>query len=633
MGKQLMSRKNLAVFFLAALVTRAAALAQTYEGVELVHPALIADATAVLPGQKFTAGLHLRMAPGWHTYWQYPGDSGLAPKIEWNLPPGFSAGAIQWPLPGKIVEPGDIVTYGYKDEMLLLVEISAPQQIAAREITLKAKASWLVCEQICIPGSAQLSLTLPVASANAAANRRLFEKYRALLPKVGLSPPFHYQWKSKPGLAVLEITGVKSGNLDFFPLPPAESSIEHPQIDGGEIRIPVTTGAPDQLSGVLVLGEGSEGWFIASASSSAPSTASSGGVSISGLKGTTRDLLRNLFFGFLGGFILNLMPCVLPVIALKIFGFIQQAGQSQAKIFRLGLAFIAGIFVWFLGLAALVVGFKAAGHELNWAFQFQSPWFLAVMALIVLVFALNLLGVFEVVLPAGANAQLLDIVSHEGYRGAFLHGMFATLLATPCTAPFLGPALGFAFAQPPALVFAMFASIAAGMSLPYFLLTARPAWLRLLPKPGMWMVRVKQCMGLLLLGTVVWLVWVLFQQQHGAAREPFVPQLEAALRKGRTVFVDFTADWCVNCKVNERLVLNSDTVRKAFKEQNVIFLKADWTNGDPKITALLREFGRAGVPLYVIYPAGAVDAPIVLPELITPQIVLDGLARATKATR
>ena len=405
MGKQLMSRKNLPVFFLVALVTRAAALAQTYEGVEVVRPALIADATAILPGQKFTAGLHLRMAPGWHTYWHYPGDSGLAPKIEWNLPAGFSAGAIQWPLPGKIVEPGDIVTYGYKDEVLLLVEISVPQQIAEREVTLKAKASWLVCEQICIPGSAHLSLTLPVASESAVANRRLFEKYRALLPKVGLPPPFHYQWKSKPGLAVLEITGAKSGKLDFFPLPPAGSSIEHPQINTGEIRIPVTTGAPDQLSGVVVLGEGRErnGWFIASESSSAPPLASGGGVSIFGLKGTTRDLLRNLFFGFLGGFILNLMPCVLPVIALKIFGFIQQAGQSQAKIFRLGLAFIAGIFVWFLGLAALVVGFKAAGHELNWAFQFQSPWFLAVMALIVLVFALNLLGVFEVVLPAGAN--------------------------------------------------------------------------------------------------------------------------------------------------------------------------------------------------------------------------------------
>jgi thiol:disulfide interchange protein len=239
---------------------------------------------------------------------------------------------------------------------------------------------------------------------------------------------------------------------------------------------------------------------------------------------------------------------------------------------------------------------------------------------------------FEVVLPAAANARLLDVVSHEGYRGAFVHGMFATLLATPCTAPFLGPALGFAFAQPPALVFAIFASIAAGMSLPYFLLTARPAWLRFLPKPGMWMLRVKQLMGVLLLGTFFWLAWVLWQQNHGAGREPFAPQLAVALRSGRTVFVDFTADWCVNCKVNERLVLNSETVRAAFKKHDVLFLKADWTNGDADITALLKKFGRAGVPLYVIYPAQTQDSPIVLPELITPQIVLDGLDRANKAT-
>ncbi len=594
---------------------------QIYEGRELVRASLIADVDAIVPGKKFTVGLLLKMEPDWHTYWQYPGDAGMPTRIDWDLPPGFRADAIQWPLPEKVVEPGDLWTYAYRDEVLLLVEIMPPSKVPQKTVTLKAHAHWLVCDKICVPGDAELSVPLAAAPVNKPAHEELFAKYRQQIPRVGA--PFQWHWETKSGQALLTIHGAQL--TDFFPLPPTRATADHPKMatagDATVITIPFSAGAPDQLSGVAVVDENGvhTGWFIASQTSAPASDQSVNAPSAFG------NTWKFLFFGFIGGVILNVMPCVLPVIALKMFGFIKQAGESHAKIFRLGLAFVAGIFVWFLALAALIVGFKSAGHELNWAFQFQHPAFLAGMAVIIFIFALNLLGVFEIVLPGTTQTHIADLSGREGYGGAFLHGVFATLMATPCTAPFLGPALGFALAQPPAIVFAMFAAIAAGMSAPYFVLAINPGWLSFLPKPGMWMVRVKQTMGVLLLGTVAWLGWVLYQQ-HQMRHEPFAPILEAALKKGRPVFVDFTADWCVNCKVNERLVLKSDPVQRAFRDNDVIFLQADWSTGATDITTLLKHFGRAGVPLYVLYPAHG--EPIVLPEVITQQIVLDALQGA-----
>jgi thiol:disulfide interchange protein len=331
-------------------------------------------------------------------------------------------------------------------------------------------------------------------------------------------------------------------------------------------------------------------------------------------------LVKYLLFAFLGGLLLNVMPCVLPVITIKIYGFINQAGRSRRRIAQLGLAYCAGVFAWFLGLAALIVVFG-----LNWSFQFQSKAFVAAMGLICLVFGLNLAGLFEFVLPAGIAARIAALSSREGCGGAFVHGLFATLLGSACTAPLLGPAIGFALAQPPRIVFAVSAAIAAGMALPYFLLTLNPGWLALLPKPGGWMTRVKHLMGLLVLATAAWFGLVLFHQLT-LKNDDFQKRLDAALDSGKTVFVDFTAAWCINCKVNEKTVLESEAVRRAFRENDVVFLKADWTNGDPAVTRLLKRFTRAGVPLYVIYPAGGRERPVVLPELLTRQIVLDALS-------
>ena len=414
-----------------------------------------------------------------------------------------------------------------------------------------------------------------------------------------------------------------------------------------------------------------------------------------------RGIFTFLFFGFLGGMILNLMPCVLPVISLKIFGFIQHAGQSRQKILRSGIAFAGGIFAWFIGLAFLLIALKTAGRQITWGgFQFTNPYFVLSLSVIVLVFALNLFGVFEISLPQSVTRGLLSSTSGQHEAASFFQGLFATVLATPCTAPFLGTALGFAFTQSPLIILSMFVAIAAGMSAPYLALCAHPAWLRFLPKPGPWMLHVKQFMGFLLLATLLFLLYVIgaqrglegaiwascflliisiacwmkgafvlptasaakrnivlvlmlvlvigsgvyfiggkFQSTNIASADSrlrgdwqaFTPErLQAELEQGHSVFVDFTAAWCLTCKFNEANVLETEVVRDAFQRHAIVKLKADWTNGDPVITKLLQQFGRPGVPLYVLYPGKSED-PIVFPELLTKSMVLEKLESAPRA--
>lgn len=606
------------------VLSTAAARAQMYHGQQLVHAELLPDANGVVPGQPITIGLHLQAQSGWHTYWQYSGDAGLPTRIAWTLPDGFKAGPIQWPIPVHQNEPGDIETYAYRGEVLLPVTIQVPADLKpGQTVEFKAHAEWLVCSDICVPGRTDLTVTLPIVAASQPANAGLFLQTRALLPQRG-SKPFTTTWTREDQTLVLTLAGVPpASSVDFFPIP-GEVQVGHVAVSGNVVKIPLLDPkeTASEIDGVVVLkNAGSRQIWQLSGNPAQASMSESGSVHMAG----GLSLLYWLGLGFLGGLILNVMPCVLPVIALKIFGFIKQAGESPRRILALGFTFVAGIFAWFLFLAGLIVGFKAAGHQLNWAFQFQHPAFVAVMVVILLLFSLNLLGLFEIVLPGSVAARVEGAAAREGYAGTFCHGVFATLMATPCTAPFLGPALGFALAQPAGIVFAMFSSIAAGMSAPYAILAVKPAWLRFLPKPGIWMVRVKQALGVLLLGTVCWLGWVLYQQVavHPAL---FQPQLDRALAQNKTVFVDFTADWCVNCKVNEHVVLDSAPVQDAFKKQGVIVLKADWTSGAADITGLLTKFGRAGVPCYVVYPPGG--QAIVLPEVITQDIVLHALAQA-----
>jgi len=683
-------------------------LAQTYQGKQLVRAELLADTKALVPGKPFTVGLLLRMAPGWHTYWKFSGDAGLPTEMKWKLPPGWKIGEIQWPIPLKTIDPGDIETYGYQDEILLMQEITPPLKLDVSSVQLAAEANWLVCEKICIPGSATLRLDLPVASSSEPANADVFARYRRLVPQNWPGPNVATASWSRVGselrLKIISEMLAKSPPFDFFPLPEQDTIVGHPAVqsrNNNEIvfRIPLES-APKNLSSIAGLvvfaqqpnGEHRAAWQIARASA-AVQTGSS--ALLSARPAAARGIFTFLLFGFLGGMILNLMPCVLPVISLKIFGFIQQAGQSRQKIFRSGIAFTLGIFAWFIALAVLLIALKGAGRDVTWGgFQFTNPYFVLALSVIVLVFALNLFGVFEIWLPQSVTRSLLSTSERKDYLGSFLQGVFATVLATPCTAPFLGTALGFAFTQSAVIILAMFIAIAAGMSTPYLLLSVQPAWLRLVPRPGPWMIHVKQFMGFLLLATLLFLLYILGAQRgldgamwascfllvvsiacwmKGAFVSPtatgtkrtivrvlmlmlvlgsgvyligdkfqsakiasadsrlpgnwqaFTPErLQAELGQGHTVFVDFTAAWCLTCKFNEANVLEAQDVKDAFQRHGIVKLKADWTNGDPAITKLLRQFGRPGVPLYVLYPANN-EEPIVFPELLTKSMLLDKL--------
>jgi len=680
-------------------------LGQTYQGKQLVKAELLADTSTIVPGKPFTVGLLLRMAPGWHTYWKFSGDAGLPTELKWKLPPGWKIGEIQWPIPLKTIDPGDIQTYGYLDEVLLMQQVTLPPNLGNEPVKISADASWLVCEKICIPGGATLQLELPKSTASQPANTELFARYRHLLPQNWPSPNVAAAGWSRTGsdlrLKVTSETLARYPAVDFFPLPPQDIVVGHPAIESRNqnelvFRIPIESSGKNlsSMAGLIVFsqqpnGEDRAAWQIATApavSAARPAPA--------------RGILTFLLFGFLGGMILNLMPCVLPVISLKIFGFIQQAGQTRQKILRSGIAFTVGIFAWFITLALLLIALKAAGREVTWGgFQFTNAYFVVALSVIVLVFALNLFGVFEISLPQRMTRGLLSTTERKDDLGSFFQGVFATALATPCTAPFLGTALGFAFSQSPVIILSMFVAIAAGMSAPYLFLSAQPAWLRFLPRPGPWMLHVKQFMGFLLLATLLFLLYVIGVQRglegaiwascfllvvsiacwmKGAFVVPtasmakrtlvlvimfvlvlasgiyfvgdkfhsaniasadsrlrgdwqaFTPErLQAELEQGHTVFVDFTAAWCLTCKFNEASVLESQDVREAFQRRGIVKLKADWTSGDPVITKLLQQFGRPGVPLYVLYP-GKNEEPIVFPELLTKSMVLEKLEAVTR---
>ena len=648
----------------------------------LVRAQLLADTTAIVPGQPFQAGLLLEMAEGWHTYWEYSGDAGLPTSIQWELPSGFTAGSIEWPVPEAKLEPGNIQTYAYGGRVLLITKITPASEISGN-ITLKARADWLVCRETCIPGGAEVELTLPVAKNSSPANSALFEEFRARIPSEK-NPPFALSWKRVANQLTLDVGGIPASTpIALFPLPAENQTIGHPQF------LPPSTlqiRCEGDFRGVLAVGEGpsQRAWFVSEKKPAA----------VVGKPAATMSLWLALFYGFLGGMILNLMPCVLPVISLKIFGFIKQAGDSRAAILSHGLAFTAGIFGWFLGLAAVIIALKSGGSEVTWAFQFQNPWFNIAIGSIVFVFALNLAGVFELVVPGKATTAMESAGSGSGLGGPFFQGIFATLLATPCTAPFLGSALGFAFSQSSAVILAMFASVALGMALPYLLLSAQPGWMKFLPRPGAWMERLKQFMAFPLLATLVWILSILGGQRGvegvvwfsafllclafaawlcGAFCGPLASpkhraiaillalavisgggwyclgkkfhhigkadsdsiawvdfseaRVKSELAAGRNVFIDFTADWCITCKYNERTAINTPAIRALLAEKNIVPVKADWTNSNPEITAALKSFGRVGVPLYVLYPAADPSSPIVLPELLTESILVEALKK------
>jgi thiol:disulfide interchange protein DsbD len=663
-----------------------------------VEAELVAERTAFVPGEPLVVALRLAMIPGWHTYWQNPGDSGEPTRLTWRLPAGFEASEIYWPYPRRL-PAGPLLNYGYEREVLLLARITPPRDLASgTPVTLAAKATWLVCSKDhCIPEDGELALTLPVARESSEDPRwaKPIAASRASLPAPpGALAGWTLAASGEAGGATLALappSDLALRELQFFPfeqgkIEPAAAQTLVRTGDGYRLKLASAAqpvGEFTRLSGVLVSAQG----FGAAT----PARAVTIDVPIAGsvtpaLAPPVRapaaselgpGLGLALVFAFAGGLILNLMPCVLPVLSIKVLGFAGPGAGERRTRRRHGLVYAAGVLASFWLLAALLLGLRALGAELGWGFQLQSPVAVAALALFFFALGLNLSGVFEV------GTLLPDRVA--GWRAAnpsvdwFLSGVLAVAIASPCTAPLMGAALGYAIGESGWRAFAVFTALGVGMALPYVLLAWFPGWLKRVPKPGPWMVRLKQALAFPLYGTVVWLAWVLGEQAGltavvwllaalvavaaagwlaslprlrlaaavlaaaavvaalPAARtappapvvdavwQPFSADKVATLAAmGKPVFVDFTAAWCVTCQVNKRLVLGRGDVLAAFRARGVELVRADWTRRDDDITRALAALGRNGVPVYVLYKPG--QAPVLLPEVLTRERLLAALA-------
>jgi thiol:disulfide interchange protein DsbD len=693
---------------------------------------LLLDKESAQPGETVLAGLRMTMAPRWHTYWRNGGDVGFPTKIVWELPAGVTAGEIQWPVPHKIFA-NSLTSYEYGGEAVLLIplKLGANAPVGSQEFT--AKASWLDCETggSCVPakGTAKATLQIGTATKPSAAAPALAEAQK-FLPTLKPDLAATARWE-KPAVGdtrplLIEWT-TDAKHPDFFPYGGDGFEVAGPteivsQVGGKAVlrkQIKKSEGEwPKQLLGVLV--DVSEtGHSTAFEANLLVGDAASGNAAVTPSNppatrppaqrtdsGEVTSIWHALVLAFLGGLILNIMPCVLPVIALKIFGFVNQAKESPARVRQLGMVYCLGVLASFVVLAGVVIAVQSAGKSALWGMQFQNPIFLVCMVTLVTLVALNLFGLFEVTLGGGALTAASELTRKEGPTGAFFNGILATALATPCTAPLLAPALGFAFAQPPQVILLLFLTIGAGLALPYLLLSFQPAWLKFLPKPGNWMVYFKQAMGFPMLATGIWLMWVstrifgrdgalwlgLFlvvlalaawiwgefvqrgSERRGLAmvislgllggayayalegqlhwRNPARPaeagsvtkhspdgidwqpwSLEAVAKaraEGRIVLVDFTADWCFTCKANLKSSLEITATREKLKALNAVALLADNTLETPAIGAELKKFGRAGVPMVLVYPRDLKAEAILLPTLLTPNIVLEALDQAAK---
>lgn len=693
MPNRSLSRVLAVCLSLLALLLSKSSAQKDDRGKEITETALLADTAAFEPGKPFQIAVHMKIAAKWHTYWQFGGAPFWPFGIDWELPEGWKAGPIGFPLPELVVDQDGQALFGYEHEVLFPVMITPSAQPVPGAARIGAKVKWQVCAEKCIIGEASLELKLPAGTVSPA-NAELFTKWKPQFPRDEAPPTKDVNYEGKDKVLVVRVGGLpKDAKVEFFPLPPADfistfelgKKVTSETADDGTrvFGFPFEDKIPANLawSGLLVVqkpGGAREGWMLGKTAAATPApkpegtpkpevktgatTDEAGWDPFDGLEKKQKGLLLLLVEGFLGGLLLNLMPCVLPVISLKIFGFVQQAGQARDRIFKLGLAFCAGVFAFFGIVATLIVALASFGKSFGWGAQFSNPVLLTVMIGVVFVFGLSLLGVFEITL-GGAESKLSELSSKEGAGGAFMHGLFTTLLGTSCTAPLVGPVIGAAITRPGPQVFAMFAAIAAGLSLPYFLLTWQPAWMKFLPKPGTWMVRFKQVLGFVMLALAVWLLdsfptprivvfacafllvlgfacWLLGSYNEkrwalpsalvfavagwfafvygrmeavapsaatetaadGLAWEPFsLARIRQALEEKKPVFVDFTAKWCLNCKVYEATVINTAPVIAAMKAKGVATIKADYTQRPANIEAALKKLGRAGVPVYVLF--------------------------------
>ena len=481
------------------------------------------DQSTARPGSTVTAAIRLQMVEGWHIYWRHPGDEvGLKTRVEWTLPPGVTAGAIQWPVPDKTTEK-EFDTLTYAGTVVLLVPIQIPAGQVLGPITLKAKVRWLECHEECVPGNATVETRVTVDNlSEVSVHLAEIQSARQRVPRTIQDLPIRAVWEASEGVVPRKLViswkpGSGVSGFDVFPfeavggVAPVSIKTEYLDPQNGFLRIRKTvpvgdSGWPDRLEGLLVA-KGAEP-AAEPVEFSVPIVAPLADLSTARPEPVSMaELLIKLLSAFVGGLILNVMPCVLPVLALKVLGFVQQAKEEPRRVRTLGLVYGAGVLASFLVLAGVALAVQAAGGTASWSAPFQNPVFRVLITVLITLVALNLFGVFELTLGGSAMQKASDLSSKEGWSGAFFNGVLAAVLATPCTAPFLASALAFAFLQPPLVILLFFVAIGAGLALPFVALCWEPAWLRFLPRPGVWMLRFKVGMGFPMLATAMWLFW------------------------------------------------------------------------------------------------------------------------------
>jgi thiol:disulfide interchange protein DsbD len=627
---------------------------------------LVSDTDAIEPGVPFRVALRIRLSPGWHTYWKNPGDAGVPPDLTFD---NAKASAIDWPTPRRIAE-GTVMTYAYTQAVLLPVTATAQPGV------LRAHAQWLVCKDICVPEEGDFSLDLPAGKPALSPEAPLFAAHDQARPR----PSPFLVTIAPDGTLFVQAPALSQADLAdaaFIPVTPGQVQDDAAQLlsvrrDGFTLALKLARefSPAKGLSGLLLIRDktGAEtGLAVTAKPGSAPAP-------------DGPSLPHVLLLAFLGGLILNLMPCVFPILAMKAVSLAGHRHRAHS------VAYAAGVVVTFVGLAGVLLVARAAGSAAGWGFQFSTPIFVALMTWLLFAVGLNLSGVFEVGGSlAGAGSSL---AARDGVVGSFFTGLLAVLVATPCTAPFMGAAIAAGLAAPAVATLLVFAVMGLGLAAPYVALASIPGLSRMLPRPGAWMLVFKQILAFPMYGAAVWLLWVVSQEAgpsgvlvtaggvvliafaawavgmtQGTRRttgvrpgrfaraaalaalltagamlpglsgapavsvsdphaEAFTPARFAALRnEGRPVFVNMTAAWCVTCLVNERVALDSEAVRQAFASHKVAYLKGDWTRQDPAITAFLRDHGRDGVPLYVYFP-GDGSSPEVLPQILTQRAVL-----------
>lgn len=655
-------------WFLAAASPAAAQQA----GQDNLTVELVAETDVPAPGSEVTLAFVAKPDPGWHGYWKNPGDAGLDTRLDWKLPQGVTAGELRYPVPTRLMVAG-IMNYVYKGSYTQLASLKIPAGLKpGTALPIAVRADYLVCtDEVCVPETENLAINLTVGDGTIPAERRTrFDEWRRALPK-----PLGSEGKFAVADGTLRVAipypaGSPLGaDAYFFPLTLEAVNYAAPQKltrDGDTVVIEVKTGTktPGRLEGVLAVGPG-QGFALAAVPGAV------GAAQAQAIDWTAA--LVALGGALLGGLILNIMPCVFPILSLKALS-LAKSGTSEGHARSEALAYTAGVVLVVLALGGAMLGLRAAGASVGWAFQLTDARVILFLLLLVLGIALNLAGLFELMTPKFAGR-----LASGGSGGAFMTGALAAFIATPCTGPFMGAALGAALILPWYIALLIFLGLGLGLALPFLLLGFVPALRRMLPKPGGWMDTFRKILSIPMFLTAIALAWVLGglkgvngmavglivalalavvlwmlgrRQAKGAGgsmawvaaalvtaagiwgvsviekpaaaseagatgAEPFSEARLAALRaEGQPVFAYFTADWCVTCKVNEKTAIETDAVRKAFKDGNVAVLVGDWTDGDPALGRFIEQHNRAGVPLYLWYPKGSGE-PKVLPQVLT----------------